>query len=244
MRWITNAAVGTFVLLVVVILTEVLLARRAPHIDGWTRAQLDGTFGEGSAEPIHIVWIGDSTGDGVGASSPDRALPRLVAEGLSRPVRLTVLANSGSRVGDAIDEQLPQVARLDPDWVIIGVGNNDVTHLTARRRFERDLERLLDGVAGTGPTRVVVLGIAEFAGPLFAQPLRAIAGWRADSMDEVLRSVASRHGVLYVDIKGDTGAAFINEPKRFYTHDGFHPSDEGYGLWARATLEKIETSGW
>lgn len=103
-----------------------------------------------------------------------------------------------------------------------------------------DLDRLLAGVRDAAPSRVVVLGIAEFAStPLFLQPLRAIAGKRADMLDRDVRAAARKHDALFVDIKGRTGRAFVEDPRRHHARDGFHPSDDGYRLWAEATLDAI-----
>src|SRR5437588_765903 len=99
------------------------------------------------------------------------------------------------------------------------------------------IERLLDGVAAVHPEHVIVLGIGEFAStPRFAQPLRFIAGVRGHQLDTDLRNAAHRHGALYVDIAGRVGSDFVRDPLRYHSADRYHPSDAGYGLWAKATL--------
>lgn len=224
---------------------EIALAVRVERIDPYPPERLDGLIAPGPREPIRLVWIGDSTGDGVGASSPDHALPRVVATGLARPIHLSVLARSGSRAADAVAEQLPRLAALRPQWVIIAIGGNDVTHLTRRARFRTDLDALVAGATAAGAERVVVLGVGEFAAtPLLRQPLRALAGARAHRVDADVRAVARRHGALYVDIIGETGRAFAADPRRLHARDGFHPSDDGYALWADATLRAIRRAGW
>jgi len=222
---------------------EVRLARRAERIEPFDRSVLDGSIGGESASPLRIAWLGDSTGAGVGASSPDNALPRVVARGLRRPVDLTVLAESGARVRDVLDDQIPLLQSLRPDWVIVGIGGNDVTHLTSRASFRSDLADVLRRSAAVGAERVVLVGIGEFAAtPLLAQPLRAIAGMRADRLAADQKRVARERGALFVDVIEATGAAFVRDPKRYHAHDGFHPSDDGYALWADAVLSTIEAT--
>lgn len=223
---------------------EILLARGGPRLPERPHGKLDGLVGTGPGQPLRIVWIGDSTGEGIGASEPSRALPRVVASGLGRLVHLTVLAQSGARVAGALETQLPQLERLEPDWVFIGIGSNDVVHVTRRGSFSRDVERLLTGIERARPSRVVVVGVGQFAStPLFAQPLRWIAGTRARRLDRDLRVAAERHDALFVSIIDRVGAEFVRDPARFHAADRFHPSDEGYALWARATLDALREAG-
>jgi len=224
---------------------EVLMARGGRQLPGYSRAELDGIIGAGSGTPLRVTWIGDSTGQGVGATDPEHALPRVVARGLGRPVKLTVLAKSGARVADAVAEQLPLLKDTRPQWVFVGIGGNDVTHLTSRGSFRGAIEKLLDGIEAVHPDHVIVLGIGEFAStPRFAQPLRFIAGIRSHELDTDLRNAANRHGALYVDIVAGTGRDFVRDPALYHSVDRFHPSDAGYALWAKATLASIATAGW
>jgi lysophospholipase L1-like esterase len=204
--------------------------------------------GGGAGSPLRLVWLGDSTGAGVGASSPGTALPTGVARGLGRAVQLRVLARSGAQVLDVLNEQLPLLPPLRPDIVILGVGGNDVTHLTPRRLFQGFYDALLQGIQSVGPGTVVVMGIGDFGTvPRIPQPLRAITGWRGRRLDEVVRALAARRGAAYVDLYAETGPIFGSAPSRFYAEDGFHPNDEGYRAWATAILDvlrpKLATAG-
>lgn len=96
---------------------------------------------------------------------------------------------------------------------------------------------------GTNPKHVIVLGMPAFGtAPRFLQPLRWIVGWRSRRLDAVVRRAAATHRARYVDIAGATGSAFGKHPERYYAADGFHPSDAGYELWARAVLESLPPS--
>lgn len=213
---------------------EVQLARMGPALDG-EPLELDGRIGEGEP-PSRMVWLGDSTAAGVGASSPDAALPRLVAAAMDAPVELRVLAVSGARVGDVLDEQLPLVG--EADIVFISVGANDVTHLTRRDDVKRRYRELLDGLPAAASA--MVLGVPDMGSPpRLAQPLRALAGWRGRSIDSAIRSVAEDTGATYIDIAGETGPDFRREPGLYFAGDGYHPSDAGYRLWADAVADTM-----
>ncbi len=224
----------------VVLVVEAGLARRGERLAG-PALDLDGMVGEGPGPALEVVWLGDSTAAGVGASSATAALPTLVAAGLDRPVELTVLARSGATVAEVLERQLPAVAGLEPDVVFVSVGANDVTHLTSRSDFARQYRRLVANLPD--PAEVVLLGVPDMGAiPRLAQPLRAVAGFRGDQLDDVVEEVALDTASTYVDIAGETGPPFRRDPERFFAADRYHPSHAGYRLWADAVLDVVRRS--
>jgi acyl-CoA thioesterase I len=245
MRWMFRAVIGVASLvfaLILLIVIEALVAFRVARIDGFAPERLNGQIGSGPF--IDAVWIGDSTSAGVGASSPDLTVPRRVAVATQRGVNLTVLSVSGATIQDAVEEQLPALTELDPDVVFIGIGNNDVTHLSSKDTVRRGMREILDQVSAVEPREIVVLGIAEFGGtPLLAQPLRWLAGVRTHQLDEVVRSVAAEYGATYVPIADLTAEGFAADPEGTHAEDRFHPSDAGYALWVEAIVQTMEAEG-
>ncbi len=225
---------------------EVVLALNGPKLPDREPFELSGLVGGGTTEPLHMVWIGDSIAAGVGASGPEAAVPRLVAADLNGPVMLDVFASSGERVAGALAEQVPQLEALggEPDVVVVEIGANDVTHLTGRDEFASAYREVLERASATGARHVLALGIPAFGtAPRFLQPLRAIVGWRGSRLDQDVRAAAAATGATYVDIAGETAGPFGEEPDRYYASDDFHPSDEGYRLWAEAVLGGLERLG-
>ena len=224
---VAAAVVGAAVVLAV----EIQLARagtRLPDLD----LVLDRP-GEGR----RVVWLGDSTAAGVGASTSAGALVSQVADGLAA-TSVSVLAVSGARVADVLDDQVPKVAGLEPHLILISVGANDTIHLTGRGAFRHTYEKVVRALPEGVP--VVLLGVPDMGAiPRFAQPLRAVAGWRGRSVDTEVRRVAADTGAVYVDIAGPTGPPFRRHPGRYFAADDFHPSDAGYGLWADAVLKVL-----
>ena len=232
---------GGALAVIAVVGVEVVLAGRGPILTEYEPGLADGRIdpsgaaadGRDAGEPLRVTWIGDSTAAGVGASSSEgsvsRQVGRRLADELGRPIDLQVVAVSGARVADVVATQL---ARVDPDAdvVFISVGANDTTHLTASGAFAADYRTMLEGLpAGAA---VIALGVPDIGTVTrLAQPLRAIAGWRASSYDDLVVEEAGRSGATYVDIAAGTGPAFRADPERLLAADQYHPSDAGYAVW-------------
>lgn len=234
---VLGVPVGLVALGAAVLVVEVIVAQRGPRLEDPT--ELSGTVREGGAGAPRVVWLGDSTAAGVGADRPEGSVALQVAEAGPQPTTVIVLASSGALVADVVDHQLPLVDDLGPDVVLISVGSNDVTHLTRRDDVRRHYRALLDGLP-RGVT-AVVLGVPDMGSiPRLAQPLRALAGLRGRQLDGVVREVARDHGAAYVDLAGTTGPAFRAEPGRLFAADRYHPSDDGYAVWADAVAPVME----
>lgn len=189
---------------------------------------LDGGVGSGSTTR-RVTWLGDSLAAGVGASEPDRALPRQVALRLEGRSDLRVVARPGAKVADVVSEQLPMLDGYDSDLIIISVGANDVSHMTRRRGFIRDYHRVLNA---TAPVPTVVLSIPAIGSAVvIAPPLRWLAGIRGWLLRRRVQRVARHYPhVRCVDIARRPERA---APVRHYlAADGYHPNDHGYHEWA------------
>lgn len=220
---------------------EVLIARQGPPSPPHPAVPIDVAAGPPGDAVHRVVWLGDSTAAGLGASCDLEILPMQVARLLGEPVRLTDLGHSGDRVADVLHGQLPRAATHRPDLVFISIGANDVTHLTPRSAFRRDYAAVLAGVPASVRT-VVVLGIPDMGtSPRIPQPLLAIAGVRGRVMGADVRALAARTPrAIYVDIAGRTGTPFREDPMRYFAADLYHPNDAGYGLWARAVADTLD----
>jgi len=232
------SAAAVPVVAVAVLGAEVQLARVGPDLPDDAPLDHDGQVG-GAGSSLRMVWLGDSTAAGVGATSARFAIPRRVAAQLDRPIEVTNIAVSGDRVRDVVEDQLPQLDALRPDVVLISIGANDVTHLTSQADFRRTYAEML--AAMPDGAIVVVLGVPDMgAPPRLAQPLRAIAGLRGRQLDELVRTLADDHGAEYVDIAGETGPTMRSDTARYFAADRYHPSDDGYALWADAVLAVLK----
>ncbi len=100
----------------VVLGVEVQLARMGPDLPDDTPLDHDARLGAGPPPGLRMVWLGDSTAAGVGATSARFAVPQRVARSLDRPVDVTSLAVSGARIDDVLDQQVPASPPWSPTW--------------------------------------------------------------------------------------------------------------------------------
>ena len=228
---------------------EVIAARRHPFLPSEPPLEISGVLGPEDAEPLTLVVLGDSSVAGVGADAAEDTLAYGVAKALSDRYRVSLhaLGVSGSRLGNVVGEQLPQVAGLDPDIVLVCVGTNDVTHGTTVREARAQLRLLVAGLAEVAPNaRVIVSGLppAETA-CAFHRPLRDLLGLRALLFTRLYRTELAPHGISVFDIARLTRSAFRGK-REMFSADRFHPSSAGYAflatIYGKAVREALEAA--
>lgn len=222
--------------LVVVVGAEIWLALRREYLPTDPPLELGGTFGPPEGPVLRFVVLGDSTSAGLGTDA-EHAYPTVLSERLSaatgRRVELTVLGVSGARVQDVADTQTPGAVELDPDLVFVGIGANDVTHLTPLSRIKDDIGRALDDLLATG-AEVVVAGAPDMRVPAWYEPLRSLSYLRGKQVSNAIGEVARAKGAAVVELAEETGRFFAAEPETHFSEDEFHPSAVGYARWADA----------
>ena len=233
---------ATGVLGAAVLGAEAEVARRREYANASSAPPVSGRVGSGTGTPLRLAVLGDSTAAGLGVVASPDTVGAQVAASLSaaagRPVALDGLGVSGARSADLA----PQVSRAllhDPDVAIVLIGPNDVTHLTSRSSAADDVADAVRRLRAAGAA-VVVGSCADMgSATAFHQPLRLVAAWRGRAIGAVIRDAAVEAGALAVDIGAETGPDFRDDPDRFLSEDEFHPSAEGYRLWAEALLPKV-----
>lgn len=217
------------------LIAEWKLAKRGPQLPPGDVAEAGRVGGDGAA--LRLVWLGDSTVTGPGASSVEATIPRLVARALDRPVEVAIHAVSGSKVRDVADAQAPAVTELEPDAVIVCVGTNDALYRTPLVEVRRAVQQLL---AALPPVPVVVVGPTDMGAVVrLRQPLRLLLGMAGRRTAAAIRAVAEDAGAQFVDLAAVVGPGMRREPGRFLAIDGLHSSDESYALIADAVLERL-----
>ncbi|WP_249009299.1 SGNH/GDSL hydrolase family protein [Conexibacter sp. DBS9H8] len=188
-------------------------AQVGPYAAAWRAANLDALTRSGR----RWVALGDSMTQGIGASSPFHGWVNQAAERLPVPLTIVNLSQSGARVEDVIDQQLPAWRSLppaaQPDLITVLIGSNDVISPRHRRLLIEAFTELLEAL----PAGALV---AELPSPV-----------RAASTVNALLHSAARRGTIRV-IRTDHLDPSVWRGR--LAGDNFHPNDAGYRLIADA----------
>jgi lysophospholipase L1-like esterase len=186
----------------------------------------------GNAEPIRLLVAGESTAIGVGVEKSDDALAAQLAREIhsltGRAVHWRMTGLSGGNVSQA-QPMILENARAQPfDLCVLVFGVNDVLDRTAPARFRDALAALgfaLRDVSGSGVAPIIITA----APPIHLFPalpllLRTYLGAYAHALNRAAaRTPLAR-------------AAHVATPIKFkpelFSSDGFHPSAQGYAVWA------------
>ena len=184
--------------------------------------------------PIVYVALGDSTGSGVGARNGGyvaRLFQRLVGR---RPgSKLSNLCVSGSTTDDVLRSQLERGIEANPDLVTLGIGINDIGHGLSLEQFSRNYEEILKTLKQKTRAEIVVTNIPDISSaPRIPGPMRKEYQQQIIQFSKRLEEIAARHGVTVFDIYATTTEELPSHPE-YFSSDGFHPSDEGYEMWAQ-----------
>jgi lysophospholipase L1-like esterase len=223
---------------------EVLYVSRREFLSADTAPPVAGTFGRAFAPPLRFAVLGDSTAAGVGVARIEDTVAGRVAQVLAdtgRFVTLDGLGVSGSRAADLA----PQVSRAlvhPPDVALVLIGANDATHPTRPSDAAHDVAAAVTRLRNAGTT--VVVGTCPDMGAPTAlpRPLREIVAWRGRRIGAATGHAARDAGAAVVDIGAETGPAFRADPGKYLSSDEFHPSTDGYALWAEALRPRMEAA--
>lgn len=190
--------------------------------------------------PVNYLALGDSTGAGVGAREGGyvaRLFRRIVA--LRPESKLTNLCVSGATTSDVLRDQLDRGVAVNPNLITLGIGINDVGHGMSLERFSQNYDQILTTLKSKTTAMIVVTNIPEIStAPRIPQSMRSEYQQLIVRYNQKLEEVALRHGVTVFDIYTTTHQELPSHPE-YFSADGFHPSDQGYELWAETMWPTI-----
>lgn len=233
--------------------TEFFSKKYPTRFDG---PPIEPTLARMSPKPgARLLFIGDSVTDcgrlrPVGRGSRgalgsgyvaevDRLLSAHFAE---RPVHITNMGVGGNTVRDLERRWDDDVLELDPDWLSIFIGINDVW-----RRFDA-----VDRAAAVPPEefeatyeRLIQRSLPRLKGlvlmtPFFVQKDRRDPMRRAmDVHGEVVRALARRHGALLVDTQAVVDRLLRQTSFASIAPDRVHPTPAGHAALAEAFVKAL-----
>jgi acyl-CoA thioesterase-1 len=182
---------------------------------------------------IRYVALGDSTGAGVGAREGGyvaRLFKRIAADRSGST--LANLCVSGATTSDVLRGQIGRGIAIDPNLVTLGIGINDIGHGFELEEFAKNYEAILIKLKEGTRATIVVTNLPDISSaPRIPPSLRGEYQQRIIEFNGRLQEIASRHGVTVFDVFTITHEQLPSHPE-YFSADGFHPSDQGYELWA------------
>jgi lysophospholipase L1-like esterase len=166
----------------------------------------------------------------------------LLAAGMQRvnpDLRYENLAVDGATSGEVLDRQVEPALALEPDFVTVICGANDVLLATRpdvagyAERFDAILRRLREGA----PEAMVVTATAPEGWQFMELRPRTEARLieATKELNDVTRAVSERYDVLCLPVAGHPA---LRDPATF-SADGLHPSSVGHRLVARESASYL-----
>jgi lysophospholipase L1-like esterase len=162
-------------------------------------------------------------------------------------LRVTNMGNSGNTVRDLKQRWDADVLALQPNWVSIMIGTNDVW-----RQFDLPLQQdchvypeeyaatLEELVVRTQPrVKGLVLMTPFYIECNTADAMRA----RMDQYGAIVKQTAEKHGTLFVDTQAAFGAVLKEYHSSAFAWDRVHPNMTGHVILAKAFLKAIGAVG-
>ncbi|HEV8568680.1 MAG TPA: SGNH/GDSL hydrolase family protein [Actinoplanes sp.] len=225
---------------------EAIAARGRRYAKPTMGLALRTSMGPNTAPVLRLVLLGDSAAIGVGvewlSETVGGQLARMLAEGTppagERHVFLSSVGVAGSRSTDLATQVARALLGDRPDVAVVLIGQNDATALRGPEDAASYLGAAVRRLREAGVQ--VVVGTCPDLGAIrsIAPPLRQVTGWLGRRMARAQARAVLDAGGTVVDLGEETGAVFRADAGTL-CHDGFHPSADGYRVWAHALYPAV-----
>ena len=188
--------------------------------------------------------LGDSYTIGTSVEPAERFPDQLVAGLSGQAPTLGLVANlgvNGYTSADLIRDELPALADLEPEFVTVLIGVNDVVQGVPVERYEANAVAILDALLDRLPVgRVATVSIPDYtvtpAGADYGDPTQQHDAIVANN--RVVARLAGERGIAHVDIFDISLRAATD--RSLVASDGLHPSGAQYALWVERLKPAIE----
>ncbi len=196
----------------------------------------NGVYGDGP-NPAKLLVIGESTVAGLGARNHDLALAgqfaKYLGDHIDRSVAWDVIGRNGVTARRTIDELVPLVADKTYDYVLLGIGGNDVMKLSSPRSWRRDMLELIGIMRRRNPDAVIFISNC---------PMIIYTSAIPPPSKDLLWQLSQMHDANIKEFTRDLERVFyypqpVKVPLEGFFADGIHPSEQGYADWSRAMIE-------
>lgn len=189
-------------------------------------AKRDGTI-------LVYTALGDSLTAGVGVSKYEESYPYQLAQKMSgsNDIALHVQAYPGARTSDLIKDLLTPAINNQPDVVTLLVGVNDIHGFVSKSQFTKNYQEILTRLKTETKAKIYAVSIPYIGtDSLLLPPFNLYFKHETGEYNKIIKKLAQADNIDYIDLYTPTENMFKNPS--LYSVDWFHPSAQGYGLWA------------
>lgn len=209
----------------------------------WPQNKTSYIIGNESSQKTLYAALGDSLTSGVGTQSFEASYPFAVAKQIVKPnehIDLRPLSTPGFKSKDIIDEYLQEAVLLKPKIVTVLIGVNDVHGMSpSQKEFQDNYEKIVSRLHNETNAKIYAIGIPYIGTDnLIWPPYRNYYSERTKLFNKSIRAIANKYNATYIDLYTPT-LPYASKSSRYYSADDFHPSAEGYALWAGVIARDI-----
>lgn len=179
--------------------------------------------------------LGDSLTSGVGADDYSQSYPYLLAQYFAgNDYQLTLEDRSvpGAKTSDLMQGLLATAIGDQPDIVTVLIGVNDIHGHVSAETFRANYDQILSRLKNETQANVYVINIPYIGGAdMMLPPYRHLFDERTKQFNGIIKALAAKYQLKYVDLYTPTVDLF-KKTGSHYSVDSFHPSAEGYKIWA------------
>ena len=178
-----------------------------------------------------ILFVGDSTGHGTGASAPRYSIAGRIGADFPH-AHIENVSRSGISIGRArhvLGDIVAREVHSRYDLIIIMISGMNVVHLTPLGSVRRDLQETIKLAKRCSAAVIIVSPNNAGLAPLYRFPLAPLYRWRSRAVRDVYEAVAREEQIDHVTLFHEREDP-ITEQKLF-SRDKMHPNNEGYAVW-------------
>jgi len=228
-------AFGVLMLVLVIAWWQVPLVRTAFLIARVT------PYTQSPAQSTHtLLVLGDSTGYGTGATASENSVAGLIGRDFQE---LTIYNDSvnGRTLSEGLAAYTESHMTQSYDVVLLQLGANDILRNTPLSEVKVTLEKVLSMLKDS---KVIMMPSGNVgAAPRFSGSDAAELSQRTLEYFAVFESLAAMYGATFVNLyQPESEDPFVQQPERYVSLDGLHPSDEGYAFWYTKLRPALEAN--
>jgi lysophospholipase L1-like esterase len=197
---------------------------------------------DNSDKILTYVALGDSLTVGVGTDNYEQSYPYLLAQKLAGSDNKVILKNRAflGLKTEGVDNTLLIPTILDkPNIVTLLIGVNDIHNNISKKDFRINYEQILRRLTQETSAEVYVINIPYLGSDkLILPPYDYFFDYQTKQFNKIIKELADDYNANYIDLYTSTTAEF-KKSGAHYSRDLFHPSAEGYSLWAKIIYDNI-----